>query len=263
MAYVTREDVILYVQEILEFSAGVDCPIRLILYKDYLTTQLDLSKVDSITVTLFDDVGRRVLTYHEPGIPGKSLDLLIGDAQNGEQGFIEFIIPAANSNDFVGEDIYAIVGLVWTDYYPTPKTLHTPKIKIGKVLGSAGILPSLPNAVIGETGPEGPQGPAGPAGSGSGGSGTGPQGPAGPTGPQGPAGPTGPTGPAGADGAVGPAGADGVAGPAGADSTVPGPAGADGAIGPQGPAGADGVAGPAGADSTVPGPAGADGAVGR
>ena len=137
MAYVTREDVIIYVQDITEFNAGDDAPIRIICYKDYLNAQLDLSTVSSITVTIFDNVGRRVLTYAEPNIPGKSLPIILGDPAAGEQGFIEFTIPGTNNSHFVEGDVYATVGLVWTDYYPEPKTLTSPKIKIGKISGYA------------------------------------------------------------------------------------------------------------------------------
>ena len=87
MAFVTREDVILYVQDIIQFQAGDDAPIRLILYKDYLNTQLDLSSVDSITVTLFDDVGRRVLTFLEPLGPGASLPITTYPKGTGKKVF--------------------------------------------------------------------------------------------------------------------------------------------------------------------------------
>ena len=87
MAYVTQEDVILYVENITTFSAGVDCQFRLIVYKDHLNSQMVLKNVDAITITIFDGVGRRVLSYEYPEIPGKSSSLSIGDALNNEQGF--------------------------------------------------------------------------------------------------------------------------------------------------------------------------------
>ena len=129
MSYVSQEDVILYVDSITTFAAGDDCPIRLVLYKDYLNTQLDLSKVDAITVTIFDDVGRRVLSYASPEIPGKTLPMTIGDAANGQEGFIEFILEGIHNQNFIPNDVYATVGLVWVDYYPEPKTITTPKLK--------------------------------------------------------------------------------------------------------------------------------------
>ena len=144
MSYVSQEDVILYVDNITFFSAGDDVPLRLILYKDYLNTQLDLSKVDAITVTIFDDVGRRVLSFAEPTIPGKTLPLTIGKAEDGQEGFIEFTIQGIYNQNFIANDVYATVGLVWVDYYPEPKTITTPKLKIGYVDGSTSAPPSLP-----------------------------------------------------------------------------------------------------------------------
>ena len=177
MHYVSQEDVILYVEEVTSFAAGDDCPIRLIIYKDYLNTQLDLSTVDAITVTIFDDVGRRVLNFAHPNIPGKSLPITIGETGPGQQGFIEFIIEGEYNQNFIANDVYATVGLVWTDYYPEPRTITTPKLKIGFVDGSAAPPPPLGNNVIGAQGPPGPPGPPGPSGPSGG--------PAGPTGPKG------------------------------------------------------------------------------
>ena len=196
MSYVSQEDVILYVESITSFAAGDDCPIRLIIYKDYLNAQLDLSTVDAITVTIFDDVGRRVLSFANPHIPGKSLPISIGGNGLVQEGFIEFTLEGQYNQNFVANDVYATVGLVWTDYYPEPKTITTPKLKIGFVDGSAAPPPPLDNNVIGAQGPAGPQGPPGP------------QGPAG--GPMGPPGPQGPAGEQGEPGILGEPGKDGL-----------------------------------------------------
>ena len=158
MAYVTREDVILYIQNIIQFQAGDDTPVRLILFKDYLNTQLDLSTVDSITVTLFDDVGRRVLTFLQPLGPGASLPITTYETGTGKEGYIEFIIPGAQNIDFHPGDVYATVGLVWANYYPEPKTITTPKIKCAFITGSQVPTPQLPNNVIGQAGPPGQDG---------------------------------------------------------------------------------------------------------
>ena len=99
MSYVSQEDVILYVDAVTSFQAGQDVPVRLIVYKDYLNTQLNLNDVDSITVTIFDDVGRRVLSYTSPEIPGKTLPLTIGDEQLGQGGYIEFTIQGIHPHD--------------------------------------------------------------------------------------------------------------------------------------------------------------------
>ena len=48
MAYVTQEDVILYVENITTFSAGVDCQFRLIVYKDHLNSQMVLKNVEIV-----------------------------------------------------------------------------------------------------------------------------------------------------------------------------------------------------------------------
>ena len=268
MAYVSQEDVILYVENVLTFDSDQDCDFRLLIYKDYLTTQLDLKNVDAITVTIFDNVGRRVLSYEYPQLPGKTLTLDIGgDLTENQQGFIEFTIAAEHSQQFIPNDVYATVGLVWTDYYPEPKTITTPKIKIGNCLGGQGANPVLSPSVIGQKGEKGDagmQGPAGPAG--------GPQGPQGlqglqgpegedgakgEVGPKGDKGESGPQGIAGIDGQDGARGIQGIQGPIG-PAGQGGQDGADGQPGPAGPIGPQGSAGPAGQDGQdgTPGPQG-------
>ena len=162
MAYVSQEDLILYVDGITQFNAGEDCDFRLVVYKDYLNTQLDVENVDAITVTIFDDVGRRVLSYTYPEIPGKTLPIQLGgDGTSTEKGFIEFTISGEHSLQFVPADVYATVSFVWTDYYPAPRTVTTPKIKIGTSTGAVGPNPDLPNDVIGQKGEKGDPGTGG------------------------------------------------------------------------------------------------------
>ena len=153
MAYVSQEDVILYVDSVISFNSDQDCNFRLLVYKDYLTTQLALENVDAITVTIFDNVGRRVLSYAHPTIPGKTLPLIIGgDNTENQQGFIEFTIAAEHSQQFIANDVYAIVSLVWSDYYPEPKTITTPKIKIGNLTGGANPNPLLSGSILRQKG---------------------------------------------------------------------------------------------------------------
>ncbi len=241
MAYVSQEDLIIYVDGITQFNAGEDCNFRIIVYKDYLDTQLTLENVDAITVTIFDDVGRRVLSYTYPNIPGKTLPLSIGGTGTStEKGFIEFIIAGTDSQQFVPNDVYATVSFVWTDYYPAPKTITTPKIKIGDVSGATGSQPQLPNDVIGERGPKGEPGSGGAGGSII----------PGPKGDKGDAGQKGAEGEKGSEGSggdvAGPKGEKGDIGPTGIASTIEGPTGVKGEIGPQGPSGPTGPKGEAG-----------------
>ena len=261
MAYVSQEDLIIYVDGITQFNAGEDCDFRIIVYKDYLDTQLTLENVDAITVTIFDDVGRRVLSYTYPNIPGKTLPLSIGGTGTStEQGFIEFTIAGADSQQFVPNDVYATVSFVWTDYYPAPKTITTPKIKIGDVSGATGPQPQLPNDVIGERGPKGEPGSGGAGGSII----PGPKGDKGDTGQKGATGDKGETGTGGdVAGAKGDQGAQGVAGQDGAQGAAgqDGAQGAAGQDGAQGTAGQDGAQGAAGQDGAQ-GAAGQDGAQG-
>ena len=263
MAYVSQEDLIIYVDGITQFNAGEDCDFRIIVYKDYLDTQLTLENVDAITVTIFDDVGRRVLSYTYPNIPGKTLPLSIGGTGTStEQGFIEFTIAGADSQQFVPNDVYATVSFVWTDYYPAPKTITTPKIKIGDVSGATGPQPQLPNDVIGERGPKGEPGSGGAGGSII----PGPKGDKGDTGQKGATGDKGETGTGGdVAGAKGDQGAQGVAGQDGAQGAAgqDGAQGAAGQDGAQGTAGQKGEQGPEGQGQTgVQGAAGQDGAQG-
>ena len=248
MAYVSQEDLILYVDDITQFNAGEDCDFRLVVFKDYLNSQLALENIDAITVTIFDNVGRRVLSYTHPGIPGKTLSIRLGgDGTSQQKGYIEFTIAGEHSLQFVPDDVYATVGFVWTDYFPGPRTVTTPKIKIGSVQDAIGPNPELPNNIVGQKGEKGD------AGVGGGDGGTivpGPKGEKGErgyvgergvAGQDGIAGDAGPKGDAGQDGIIGVDGAKGEVGVAGPK----GDAGQDGVDGQKGEAGQDGVSPPA------------------
>ena len=241
MAYVSQEDLILYVDGITQFNAGKDCDFRLVVFKDYLNSQLALENIDAITVTIFDDVGRRVLSYTHPGIPGKTLSLRLGgDGTSQQKGYIEFTILGEHSLQFVPDDVFATVSFVWTDYFPGPRTVTTPKIKIGNVQDAVGPNPELPNNIVGQKGEKGDPG----VGGGDGGTIVpGPRGEKGERGVIGPKGERGQDGIIGVDGQKGERGQDGAKGERGQDGII----GVDGQKGERGQDGVDGQKGDIGA----------------
>ena len=137
MPYVAKDDIILNLENEINFIQGNSTTYTLNLYKDFLGNSLNLNEPTSFHVAIFSgDI--KVLQYSYPQTMAVS-GLL--DAKRTEgNGELEFTVTAQQSLNIIPGAMFAEVTVMYENYYPAPKTYIFPRIKIGEsVAGDGGV----------------------------------------------------------------------------------------------------------------------------
>lgn len=136
MAYVAKDDIIVFIENENDFIQGSSQTHELILYRDFIGTPLNLNQPTSFDVALY--VGdKKVIQYSNPNIPGVSLELDIDRAI--DTGKISFEISESLSSTFGDGKLFAQVSVFYGNYYPQPKSYVLPRLAIGYVIDNPNI----------------------------------------------------------------------------------------------------------------------------
>ena len=134
MPYIAKDDLILFIENELNFLQGNPQSYTIALYKDYLDNGLDLDQPTSIHVALFvNDV--RVIQYSNPSTPGVSGDLNL----DVNTSTATWTIDLMQSTYLPDGDLFAEVSVVYENFYPQPKTYIFPRLKLGQVIDNPNI----------------------------------------------------------------------------------------------------------------------------
>jgi hypothetical protein len=153
MPYVAKDDIILYIENEVNFIQGSPATYEFELYKDFIGNPLNLNEPTSFHVAIFSG-DRKVLQYSEPQNIGNSDTLNVYKSEG--QGRLDFTVTEQQSANVKAGDLTMEVTVIFENYYPAPKTYIFPRLAIGNAIAD-------PNAGGGDTG----------GGSGDGGSGGG------------------------------------------------------------------------------------------
>ena len=131
MPYVSKDDIMLYIDSQITLQQGVATNVNLILYKDYINNQLNAADADAITVTLYNSLGQRTFQYSDPIIAGQTDRLIVGQPASTTQGHISFDISANQAASLADGDIFVQVTITYSNYYPSAKTYVLPLLQVG------------------------------------------------------------------------------------------------------------------------------------
>ena len=131
MPYVSKDDIMLYIDSQITLQQGVATNVNLILYKDYINNQLNAADADAITVTLYNSKGQRTFQYSDPIIAGQTDRLIVGQPASTTQGHISFDISANQAASLADGDIFVQVTITYSNYYPSAKTYVLPLLQVG------------------------------------------------------------------------------------------------------------------------------------
>ena len=138
MPYVSKDDILAYIDSSIQFTQDSSRTVELIIFKDYINNQLNLSTADSITITLFDSIGRKTYQYSQPRVYGTTSPLELGNVVDGNEGHVTFTITAEQAATIITGDLYVEVALTFTNYYPSAKTYILPRLLIGSLSAGNG-----------------------------------------------------------------------------------------------------------------------------
>ena len=133
MAYVSKDDIIAFIDNEINFIQGNSQTYEITLYKDFIGSPLNLNQPTSFNVALYVNENR-ALQYSSPRTLGVS-DILNIDNTN-DTGTIQFEIDVNQSIYLTQGDIYAEVSIIFENMYPQPKSYVLPKIKIGTAINN-------------------------------------------------------------------------------------------------------------------------------
>lgn len=135
MPYVAKDDIILNIENEINFIQGNATTYNLFLYKDFIGNALNLNEPTSYHVAIFSgDI--KVLQYSYPLAAGVGGILNVKRTEgNGE---IEFNISEQQGLYISPGQIFAEVTVMYENYYPAPKTYIFPRIKLGEVVAGEG-----------------------------------------------------------------------------------------------------------------------------
>ena len=147
MDYVSKDDIIAFINNEINFIQGNSQTYEIILYKDFIGSPLNLNQPTLFNVAIYIE-DKKVLQYSKPQIAGVSIPLLVDTV--GDTGSISFEIDETTSLNFGAGRIYAQVSVYYENYYPKPKSYIFPRFAIGEVIdngnsGSTDPEPGTPN----------------------------------------------------------------------------------------------------------------------
>jgi len=151
MAYVAKDDILIYLEQTVGIGQGVSTNVKLTFFKDFIGQQLDVRNSGSLRISLFNAAGKRLLTFRYPddlsAFGGEPIGVSTNPATKGE---IEFTISQFYSSKLEVGAIYAEVVFVDTkNYYPSTKTYAFDQFELGTVAATG--IPALQEAVAGDS----------------------------------------------------------------------------------------------------------------
>ena len=138
MAYVIQEDILASVDETVNVTQGESQTYSINLYRDILGNPLTAERASSVTVSVIERTGRKVLMFANPQIPGVTLPLLVGQTRYETTGILTFEINEQSSRFLEPGDLNVIVSITYADFYPNSKTYILPVLNIGQIIEGAG-----------------------------------------------------------------------------------------------------------------------------
>ena len=63
MAYVAKDDILIYLEQTVGIGQGVSTNVKLTFFKDFIGQQLDVRNSGSLRISLFNAAGKRLLTF--------------------------------------------------------------------------------------------------------------------------------------------------------------------------------------------------------
>jgi len=146
MAYIAKDDILIYLENVVTVGQGLSTNIKLTLYKDFIGKQLDIRRTGTLKVSLFNSAGKRLLVYNYPNEYAEPITISQFDESKGEATFT--ISQFYSSNLDLG-DLYAEV--IFTDtrnYFPATKRYEFAQFKIAEVVATG--VPALQTSVAGD-----------------------------------------------------------------------------------------------------------------
>ena len=134
MAYVIQEDILASINETINVIQGESQTYSISLHRDNLDTMLTAERASSVTVSVLNRVGKKVLMFENPQIPGVTQPLVVGNIRNNSQGIITFEITEQLSRFLDPGDLNIIISIIYADFYPNSKTYILPILKIGQII---------------------------------------------------------------------------------------------------------------------------------
>lgn len=152
MAYVINEDIIASINSTFNLKQGESQIYEITLDRDFIGNQLNTRVVTSISVGILNAIGKKILMYNNPMVPGVSDNLVFADSSENKPGVIRFEITDSQSLMISGGEISAQITLVFSDFYPNAKTYIMPPLLLGQIIeldsnggggtdGGGGIIP--------------------------------------------------------------------------------------------------------------------------
>lgn len=132
MPYVIKENIFAYVSSVQPIGQGSQTTFGIVMYKDVVNDQLDLSSYDDVIVRLYDNNGFLFKTYSKKKAFGND-SLFIGNFASGEEGLIQFILDEYDTANIPLGVIMAEVELVITRYVISDIRVTLPKLAISTV----------------------------------------------------------------------------------------------------------------------------------
>lgn len=134
MAYVIQEDILASISETINIKQGNSQRYSIKLHRDSLDNMLTADRASSVTVTIVNRVGKKVLMFANPFIAGVTLPLNIGTQKTNDVGVITFEIDESVSRFLEPGDLNVVISIRYTNFYPNAKTYILPLLKIGQIL---------------------------------------------------------------------------------------------------------------------------------
>jgi len=131
MAYVAKDDIILYSESEYNFIQGGNQAYTLTLYKDFIGNALNLNEPTSFHVAVYsDDV--KYLQYSYPHYTGVSANLDVD--LTGNTGNISFTIDPTQSGSIAAGNLFVEVTVIYENFYPRSKSYVFPRLLIGEAI---------------------------------------------------------------------------------------------------------------------------------
>jgi hypothetical protein len=149
MSYTVKDDILIYLDQVVLVGQGISTNIKLTFYKDFIGvqgTQLDIRRIGSLRISLFNPAGKRLLTYNYPTGYGEPITTSYVEETKGE---IEFTISKFYSSNLELEPLYAeVVFIDEKNYFPNTKRYEFEQFQIAEVVASD--VPPLDSGVTGD-----------------------------------------------------------------------------------------------------------------
>lgn len=149
MNYVAQEDIILAIDSEINLVRGSAQTYTIKLFRDYVNNQLNASKISLISIALLKLNGQRSLIYSNVYSIGVADGIEIGKSIDDEIGVVRFEVTEAQSLALEAGDLRLQVTLVYSNYYPNPKTYKFPTLRLGYVSNAVQGPGSIPNGTGG------------------------------------------------------------------------------------------------------------------